>query len=320
MPQIDKPLEELKCYRGRNPRPVDFEAYWETALAELGATEAAVTLERSATLTAAGVDCFDLWFTGAGGARVYAKYLRPAGRVNCPILLKFHGYTGDSGDWVDNLSYVGQGFVVAAMDCRGQGGRSEDPGGVKGTTLHGHIVRGLDDPDPHKLYYRSVFLDTVQLARVVASFPETDEQRMMTTGGSQGGALSLACAALEPRIQRVACAFPFLSDYLRVWEMDLAEKAYEGLRQFFRRHDPRHERAAELFTRLGYIDLQHLAPRIEASVLFVTGLMDDMCPPSSQFAVYNRLPGKKEMIVYPDYEHEKIPDQGDRFFNFLTGA
>jgi len=32
---------------------------------------------------------------------------------------------------------------MAAMDCRGQGGSSEDSGGVKGNTLCGHIIRGL---------------------------------------------------------------------------------------------------------------------------------------------------------------------------------
>ena len=52
--------------------------------------------------------------------------------------------------------------------------------------------------------------------------PEVDADRVAATGGSQGGALTLACAALEPRIKRAAPVFPFLCDYQRVWEMDLA--------------------------------------------------------------------------------------------------
>ena len=35
MPLIDKPLPELKNYLGRNPKPEDFDRYWEHALAEL---------------------------------------------------------------------------------------------------------------------------------------------------------------------------------------------------------------------------------------------------------------------------------------------
>ena len=51
-------------------------------------------------------------------------------------------------------------------------------------------------------------------------------------GGSQGGALTIACAALEPRVKKLAPVFPFLSDYRRVWEMDLAKDAYAELRPF----------------------------------------------------------------------------------------
>src|SRR5206468_10960218 len=82
--------------------------------------------------------------------------------------------------------------------------------------------------------------------------------RVGATGGSQGGGLTLACAALEPRIKRAAPVYPFLCDYQRVWEMDLAVGAYEELKQYFRLFDPLHEREKEIFTRLGYIDNQHL--------------------------------------------------------------
>jgi cephalosporin-C deacetylase len=59
--------------------------------------------------------------------------------------MEFHGYTLNSGDWTDKLLWVAAGYSVAALDCRGQGGVSEDLGGVKGDTLNGHIIRGLDD-------------------------------------------------------------------------------------------------------------------------------------------------------------------------------
>jgi cephalosporin-C deacetylase-like acetyl esterase len=39
MPQIDKPLEELKTYRGISPKPADFDDYWAAALRELEAKE-----------------------------------------------------------------------------------------------------------------------------------------------------------------------------------------------------------------------------------------------------------------------------------------
>src|SRR5207253_11024084 len=142
-----------------------------------------------------------------------------------------------------------QGFSVAALDVRGQGGLSEDVGGIRGNTLRGHIIRGLNDA-PDKLLFRNVFLDTAQVARILMAMPEVDADRVGATGGSQGGGLTLACAALEPRVKKAAAVFPFLCDYLRVWEMDLDVAAYEEIRTFFRMFDPLHERKDDLFTRL----------------------------------------------------------------------
>jgi cephalosporin-C deacetylase len=230
----------------------------------------------------------------------------------------FHGYSGSSGDWLDKLPYVAAGYTVAALDCRGQGGRSEDVGGVTGWTLNGHIVRGLDS-DPENLLYRSIFLDTAQLAKIVMDMPEVDENRVGATGGSQGGGLTLACAALEPRLKRAAPFYPFLSDYQRVWDIDLDVDAYDELRAWFRRFDPRHERENEIFHQLGYIDIQHLAPRIQAKVLMGTALMDTVCPPSTQFAAYNKITAPKSLLVYPDYGHEHLPDLNDKIFQFMLG-
>ena len=317
MAVFDKPLEELKTYSGRNPRPQDFDTYWKESIRELDAVDPEPKLAPNDSLSTRNSECFDLWFTGIGGARIYAKYLRPKGAQACPATLMFHGYSAESGDWAEKLAYPSEGFCIAAMDCRGQGGQSEDNGNVKGTTLRGQIIRGLEDPNPKALLFRSHFLDTVQLARVVMSFDEVDENRIGCFGGSQGGGLALACAALEPRIKRCAPLFPFLCDYQRVWEMDLAKDAYEELTYFFRRRDPAHERKTEFFEKLGYIDCQHLAPYIEARVLLQTGMMDMICPPSTQFAAYNKIRSRKEIILYPDYAHEVAPGGWDKIFSFM---
>jgi len=326
MPLVDKPLAELYNYEGRNPRPADFDAYWDAALLELDATDPQPELVPSKAIAPQNSEAFDLWFTGVGGARIYAKYLRPknrAGSGKCPAVLQFHGYSGNGGEFSHKLGYTGDGFCVAALDVRGQGGRSEDRGGEKGNTLLGHIIRGLDDPDPRKLLFRQVFLDTVQLARVVMGFEEVDASRVGAMGGSQGGALTLACAALEPRIKRAAPVYPFLCDYQRVWEMDLSSvsqnSAYVELSQYFRFFDPQHEREEAIFTRLGYIDCQHLAPRIKAEVQMYTSLMDTVCPPSSQFAAYNKITTKKNVVIYPDFGHETLPGEGDKTFDFMRG-
>lgn len=317
MPLIDMPIDKLEKYNGVNPKPTDFDEYWEKALTEMRAVASQVTITK-ATFQTPTIECFDMYFTGVNGAKIYVKHLRPknvAGKI--PAVLRFHGYKNASEDWFGYLGFASAGVAVFAMDVRGQGGKSEDVGGVCGNTIYGHISRGLDEKDPQKLLYRDIFLDTAQLAGIVMDMDFIDETNVYTFGGSQGGALAIACAALEPRIARVAARYPFLCDYKRVWDMDLAENAYAELREYFRRFDPRHEREEEVFTKLGYIDLQYLAPRIRASILVFTGLMDKICPPSTQYAMYNKLVCPKRHVIYPDYGHEAMKDVYDITFDFL---
>lgn len=384
MPDFEMPLEELYTYGGTNPKPNDLDAFWEKGLEELRG-RAPDVIFKSASFSVPFCECFDLWFSGADGARIHAQYVRPyrtdedrwiedggnghgelssseekngftsasseeqaeeiGGGRSAPeerksreeqeeakeahkeveadfkggedkALLLFHGYSRDAGPWVEKLAYAAAGFHVFALDCRGQAGLSKDKGGHSGNTLNGHLIRGLYDGEEN-LYYRQVFLDTVRLADIAAALPEINEERISVMGGSQGGALSLACAALVPEIEKAVVRYPFLSDFKRVWDMDLDENAYGELRDFFRMYDPLHEREEEIFTTLGYIDVHHLAPKIRAKVLFGCGGMDMICPPSTQFAAYNALTSEKILRYYPDFTHEELRGFDDEAFEFL---
>lgn len=111
--------------------------------------------------------------------------------------------------------------------------------------------------------------------------------------------------------------YPFLSDYRKVFELDINSSAYEELAYWFRFRDPMHDREEEFFDTLEYIDLQHLAPRIKAEVKWAIALEDGVCPPATQFAVYNQISSPKGMIFFPEYGHEYLPKLGDRVRGFL---
>ena len=93
--------------------------------------------------------------------------------------------------------------------------------------------------------------------------------------------------------------------------------AYEELKYYFKMRDPRHERETEILTKLGYIDLQFLAPRIKAEVLLFAGLMDTITPPSTYFAAYNKISSKKNHVVYHDFGHEGLPGADDLIWEFM---
>ena len=313
---FDMPLEQLKVYRGTNPKPSNFDSFWDDSIKEMKSIDPKIEII-PAEFKSNFARAYHLYFTGVGGARIHAKLLKPKSIGNkSPAVLKFHGYSMSAGDWFELLPFAAEGFIVAAMDCRGQGGLSEDNGSVTGWTLRGQIVRGVEDI-PEKLYYRQVFLDTAQLANIIMNMDDVDKTRVGATGASQGGGLTLACAALEPKLKLAAPVFPFLTDYQRVWEIDQINGAYNEIQEWFRKRDPQHKKHEEFFTKLGYIDVQHLAPRIKAEVLMSSGLMDTTCPPSTQFAAYNKIRSKKQVSFYPDYGHEYIPMIQDEIHQFL---
>lgn len=323
MPIVDMNLNELNTYMGSSPRPDDFDEYWDRAIDELHAIDPDILIEEETSMNIPFATCYHLWFTGTGGARIHAKLVKPkstsddtTNNYKKPAVLKFHGYTMSSGDWTNLLPYAASGMIAAALDCRGQGGLSQDIGGVKGGTLYGFIIKGVES-GPDALYFRHVFLDTKRLAEIIFDMDDVDTNKVYAGGASQGGALTLAVAALEPRIKKAASVYPFLSDFKRVWDQDFDVEAYSGLREYFRKFDPLHEKEDEFFNTLSYIDIQNLAPRIKSDVLLFTGLMDDICPPSTQFAVYNKISASKNILIYPDFKHEHLPGHQDKELSYF---
>jgi cephalosporin-C deacetylase len=313
---FDMPIEKLFEYQGINPKPADFEEFWDNGLDEIE------NMDHNAEFILAdfqvpGAECYDLYFTGTFGSRIHAKVIKPKNITKpSPAIVQFHGYSGHSGDWSGKLKYTTLGYTIASLDCRGQAGLSEDRCQVSGTTFRGNIIRGLDD-EPANLGFRNIYLDTAIMTKIIMAMPEVDETKVGAVGGSQGGGLTLACCALVPEIKAAAPNFPFLSDYKRVWEMDLAKGAYEELTYYFKCFDPRHEREEEIFNKLGYVDIQHLAPRIKAKVMMGTGLMDTTCPPSTQFATYNKITSEKEVVFYYEFGHENLSDHEDKVMQFF---
>lgn len=320
MPILDMPVTQLEKYTGSSPCPDDFDLYWETALKEMRSTDPKAEFI-PAEYKFPNVECFNVYFTGVRGAKIHAKLVRPAGlNKKAPCVLRFHGYSGFGETFGDLLRYAALGWSAFSLDARGQGGYSEDTGGFVNTTFDGQIVRGLDNDDPQDLYYHHVFLDCAELANIALGCDFVDGQALYTVGGSQGGGLSLACAALEPRVARCFAGCPFLSDYKRVWHMDLDKGAYRDIRYYFKNYDPTHAREDEVFSKLGYIDVQNLANRIRGEILMITGLQDNTCPPSTQYAAYNKVVAPKKHIVAPDCGHENIKFQSDIEIDFLANG
>ena len=321
MPFSAERLAELEACRGKNPIPADFNEFWAVRIAEADAVPLDYEILPSDQIPELG-SCtyYDLYFTGMGGARVYAKYAVPkvpGGPV--PLVLQFHGYPGCTRSWAEQSSWPGIGCAILSMDNPGQGGRSEDVGGFKGTTVSGHLITGVDG-GPKNLYYVRLYQDQHILCRIVRELEGIDLSRVYVNGSSQGGGMGIACCALNSDlVNRASILYPFLSDFREVWELGADEIAYDGIRYYSRWFDADGERADEWFATLGYVDSLSFAHLVRCPVLFGTGLADVVCPPETQFAVYNALTCPKKHLLYPDFGHEEIQAFDDQIIRFYQG-
>lgn len=299
------------------PRPSDFDLFWKDRMAEADAVGLDYAIETASVTDAATCQLFDLWYTGMCGARLHAKYLKPVSDEPVPLVLQFHGYPGASRSWFEQASFAGMGMALIALDCPGQGGPSEDIGGFEGTTVAGHIVAGIDG-DPANLYYVRLHQDIRILCRIVRELEGIDLARVFVNGASQGGGLGIATCALNSElINCAAILYPFLSDFRLVWDLDADDIAYEGLRYWSRWFDEDSTRIDEAYAKLAYFDSKNFAPMVKCPVLFGTGTADIVCPPATQFAVYNNLTCEKRHEFFEGFGHEEIQDFDDLIIPFF---
>lgn len=310
-------FDDLQQYKGTNPKPPDFDAFWVLRKKEAQQAPLSYQVRKNDMIGFHNCECYDIWFTGIRGEKLYAKYIRAKTNANIPVVVQFHGYPGSSRSWFEQASFAGMGYALVAFECPGQGGHSQDCGNYMGPTVSGHIIAGIDG-DAKDMYYVKVYQNICILMRLLCDLKGIDTNRIYVNGASQGGGLGTACCALHPGIvKKAALLYPFLSDFQRVYELQKDEIAYEGLRYYMRWFDPMGERKQSIFTKLGYIDVHHFASMIRNDVLFGISLSDVVCPPSTQMAVYNHIHSKKQLHFYYEYGHEEIPMFDDLLLDYL---
>jgi cephalosporin-C deacetylase len=310
MPLIDMPLEQLKVYKPALTRRKDFAAFWSAILKAARAQPLNATFAPQ-KYPAKGVRLSSVAFDGFECGTVAGWLLEPEKPGRYPALVVYHGYSGCSPCVFNLLPWALQGFVVLAVDCRGQNGRSTDAAVYPEGHRPGYMTAGIMDKDAY--YYRYVYADCVRAVDLAASLGSVAPERIGVTGVSQGGGLSLAAAALATdRVKLAAPCVPYLCHYRRA--VDLAEYPYREIADYLRAWPQRYEQVMAV---LSYFDNLNLADRIKAKVLISVGLCDLICPPSTIYAVINRMRCRKQVVVYPCTGHEENDDWRERVFAFM---
>lgn len=298
MPRSDLAYDELLSYSPAVAQPADLREFWDATISELAEAAPDVELAGS-SLALRGVTISAIAFTSLGGTRVRGWYLRPDGGHDLPGAVVYHGYGGRGARPLELYPLAAQGVAVLSVDCRGQCGEVGDAPGDGFGHAHGWLTQGIRSPSTY--YYRSVYADAIRALDVLCAFEEVDESRVAVTGPSQGGALSLAAAALSNRPAFVWADIPFMCHLERGVDM-ASDGPYPEIADFLRRMP---DMQTTVWSTLAYFDNLVLAPWVTAPTVITAGLWDDICPPSTVFPTYARLGTEdKELRSYPCLRHE----------------
>ncbi|ERK58696.1 acetyl xylan esterase [Gemella bergeri ATCC 700627] len=306
----------LEKYIGAWKKPNNFDEFWNGKLDEIRQVPLDYKIIKKEFSNFKNIEYYDLYFTSFDGAVIYAKYIKSKLNKPSPVLFYFHGYPASSRNWLEKTAYTSLGYSVLAMDFRGQGGKSEDIGGIYGSTVFGHITIGLDSIIDNLLYVKNI-MDMCLLVRIAGELDGVDKNNFVTYGASQGGAFSIMCAALNKNIKKCISLYPFLSDYKKVYDLDRDTGAYGELRLYSRWFNNDEKRNKEIFDKLAYIDTKNFSSKVRAKVLFGMSGVDSDCPLETQYAVFNNLICEKKLCFYKKYDHEAIASYNNEIFKFL---
>ena len=278
----------------------DFQKFWNGSLAKLEKVGPQYRLIHQPKLSEGELDVYEVRMRSYGNVRVGGWYEVPKSKGPHPAIIRVPGYGG-------NMKPVNRfnDLIVLSFNPRGHGNSQED---IKGKPSN-YWIRGLDDKESY--YYQGAYLDCVRAVDFLFSRKEVDPKRIGVKGGSQGGGLSFSTAALDKRISLCVPHIPFLTN----WDLYFKTSHWPEMDRWIEEKDSRTWQST--LKTLSYFDTMNMAPWIECPVFMGIGLQDAICPPGTTFAVYNRLKGKKEFLVYPRAKHNVEKEFHSLAFNWM---
>lgn len=145
-------------------------------------------------------------------------------------------------------------------------------------------------------YYRGAYMDCVRAVDFAFGRAKVDTTQVFAYGSSQGGALTIATAALsDHKFAAISVCVPFLGDWPDFFKLS---NGFPGdIKTAAKKAGISEEEALVV---LSYIDTKNLARKVTCPVLEIICLQDDVVPPHTNASIYNNL--------------VNCPDKGDRLY------
>ena len=298
-------LEDARSYRGAWLRPSNFESFWETsvAFAQNAQVESVVELP-SASQTATFKR---ITFVSTDQTQLSARVILPAGALaagltiaELPAVVLFSDLGRGVRGWLHLLRFSALGMPVVALEARPCEAQLKDA--WRGALSAEELAHALINPDDAASSTLKQLIDDALVTTAVAS--RFLGRTIVTWGEGLGGSQALFAAALLTKAVSATMALnPLFADNATTL------RAHVGCGD-----TPQSDAAIDA---VGLLDSACAAELVRVPALIGTALLDQSAPTEGTFALYNRLPGQKEMRVYPKYGHERINQFENEQINYL---
>ena len=282
--------------------PADFGDFWNKSKAELAKVPLIYTKELVKEYCTDQMDCYlvKLQVNERGQAIYgYLFYPKHAKEASCPVVLCPPGAGIKTiKEPLRHKYYAEHGCIRFEIEIHGLNPKMptedfKDISNAFNGKENGYLNNGLDNRDNY--YMKRVYMACIRSIDLLVSLPEWDGRNVVVQGGSQGGALALVAAGLDPRVTACIANHPALSDMAGY----MAGRA-GGYPHFFRVAGMD---TPDKLNTMAYYDVVNFARSIKVPTRMTWGYNDDVCPPTTSYAVYNVLQCPKEALITPINEH-----------------
>ena len=292
------------------PVPADFDEFWAEQKRKLAEVPAKAKLT-PVTQPNNKVECFDLQVDCLGGAPVSGYLGKPkdAKPKSLPAILWVHGAGVRSSSLGNAIKGANAGMLSLDINAHGlpNGKTAEFYKEQYAGPLKGYPHFGREDRET--TYFVGMFLRLIRAIDYLTSQPEWDGKTLIVIGHSQGGGQALAAGGLDERVTFIATGVPAICDH-----SGRAAGRINGWPKLVTTL-PDGTPAAEELKAAQYVDGVNFASRSKADAIMSVGFIDVTCPPSSCYAAYNQLKGKKQIINKPLMGHAAPGDIHKAFFD-----
>ncbi len=251
------------------------------------------------------VELFDIKADSFNGF-LRGYYARPKGAKpkSCPAIILPHGAGVRSSGIAGAIKWAEKGFIALDFNAHGieNGKPKEFYDNLSKTSLKGYPHFGKKSRDTS--FFRTLFMRDMRAMDFMMAQPEWDGKIFVTYGTSQGGGQSIASAALNPKVTFCVAFVPAMCDHsaLSVGRMHGWPRLAPS------KDDPDYNAIVEAAR---YMDAMNFASLVKCDTYFNVDLADDVCAPTSCFAAFNNIKGRKHVNVVEESRH-RVPS--DAYF------